>query len=101
MISVDRYTPGPSVILLVIASLAFLIPADFSMLINAFNFTSWFFKGLCIGSVIILRFTRPYKDHPRPYKVRLNLLFNTFLIQFSTLLITKKDAVYFIQQDYL
>jgi len=76
MATVDFHTPGPSLLISGLLSLIYIIPNDFNTLVNAFNFTGWFFHSLVFASVIILRFTR--KDYPRPFKVSVILTKNLF-----------------------
>lgn len=67
MVHVEYYTPIPSLVLNTTASLLFLIPGDFDLLLNAFSFTAWTFYGMSAIAVIVLRYRR--KDLPTPYKV--------------------------------
>ncbi|XP_051835706.1 B(0,+)-type amino acid transporter 1 [Antechinus flavipes] len=66
-ISVKRLTPAPAIIFYGIITILYIIPGDINTLINYFSFASWFFYGLTILGLIVMRFTK--KDHKRPIKV--------------------------------
>ncbi|XP_007474838.1 B(0,+)-type amino acid transporter 1 isoform X1 [Monodelphis domestica] len=66
-ISVKRLTPAPAIIFYGIIAILYIIPGDINTLINYFSFASWFFYGLTILGLIVMRFTK--KDHKRPIKV--------------------------------
>jgi APA family basic amino acid/polyamine antiporter len=60
-------TPGNSVLVLGIWSSLFVISGSFDLLADMFIFMSWFFYGLVVLGVFILRKKMPGAD--RPYKV--------------------------------
>ncbi|XP_074149336.1 B(0,+)-type amino acid transporter 1 isoform X1 [Sminthopsis crassicaudata] len=66
-ISVKRLTPAPAIIFYGIITILYIIPGDINTLINYFSFASWFFYGLTILGLIVMRFTK--KDYKRPIKV--------------------------------
>ncbi|XP_006867371.1 PREDICTED: B(0,+)-type amino acid transporter 1 [Chrysochloris asiatica] len=66
-ISVRRLTPAPAIIFYGTIAIIYIIPGDINSLVNYFSFTAWFFYGLTIFGLIVMRFTR--KDLERPIKV--------------------------------
>ncbi|XP_036607907.1 B(0,+)-type amino acid transporter 1 [Trichosurus vulpecula] len=66
-ISVKRLTPAPAIVFYGIITILYIIPGDINTLINYFSFASWFFYGLTIIGLIVMRFTK--KDQKRPIKV--------------------------------
>ncbi|CAL1547645.1 unnamed protein product [Lymnaea stagnalis] len=66
-IHVKKATPLPSLILTTIVAIMMMIPGDIFSLIDFFSFAAWLFYGATMGSVLILRYTKP--DAPRPYRV--------------------------------
>ncbi|XP_020840703.1 B(0,+)-type amino acid transporter 1 [Phascolarctos cinereus] len=66
-ISVKRLTPAPAIIFYGIIAILYIIPGDINTLINYFSFASWFFYGLTVVGLIVMRFTK--KDRKRPIKV--------------------------------
>ncbi len=46
----------------------FVIPSDVGALLDLFNFATWFFYGLTMIALMILRYTM--RDAYRPFKVR-------------------------------
>nr|CAB3266339.1 b(0,+)-type amino acid transporter 1-like [Phallusia mammillata] len=67
MAHVKYYTPLTSIMFLTLAGLFYLLPNDFSSLVNAFTFAAWLFYGLAMAGVLVMRITRP--DMERPFKV--------------------------------
>ncbi|XP_060564444.1 b(0,+)-type amino acid transporter 1-like isoform X3 [Ruditapes philippinarum] len=68
-IHVKQYTPLPSLVVSVILSAAMVLFGEIFALIDFFSFTAWFFYGLTMLSLIVLRCTQ--KERKRPYKVPL------------------------------
>ncbi|XP_072488173.1 B(0,+)-type amino acid transporter 1 [Notamacropus eugenii] len=66
-ISVKRLTPAPAIIFYGFIAILYIIPGDINTLINYFSFASWFFYGLTVLGLIVMRFTK--KDWKRPIKV--------------------------------
>ncbi|XP_060041658.1 B(0,+)-type amino acid transporter 1 [Erinaceus europaeus] len=66
-ISVKRLTPAPAIIFYGIIAIIYIIPGNINSLVNYFSFTAWFFYGLTVLGLIVMRFTR--KDLERPIKV--------------------------------
>ncbi|XP_061621787.1 b(0,+)-type amino acid transporter 1-like isoform X1 [Phyllopteryx taeniolatus] len=66
-ISVRRLTPTPALLFNGFLAILYIIPADINTLINYFSFAQWFFCGLTILSLIVMRFTK--KELKRPVKV--------------------------------
>ncbi|KAM7057941.1 B(0,+)-type amino acid transporter 1 isoform 1-T4 [Molossus nigricans] len=66
-ISVKRLTPAPAIIFYGIIATIYIIPGDINSLVNYFSFAAWFFYGLTVLGLIVMRFTR--KDLERPVKV--------------------------------
>nr|XP_061796465.1 b(0,+)-type amino acid transporter 1-like [Nerophis lumbriciformis] len=66
-ISLRRLTPAPALMFNGFLAMLYIIPADINTLINYFSFAQWFFYGLTISSLIVMRFTR--KELKRPVKV--------------------------------
>ncbi|XP_061670422.1 b(0,+)-type amino acid transporter 1-like isoform X2 [Syngnathoides biaculeatus] len=66
-ISLRRLTPSPALMFNGFLAILYIIPADINTLINYFSFAQWFFHGLTILSLIVMRFTR--KELKRPVKV--------------------------------
>uniref|UniRef100_T1E7C0 b(0,+)-type amino acid transporter 1 n=2 Tax=Colubroidea TaxID=34989 RepID=T1E7C0_CROHD len=82
-ISVKRLTPAPSVIFYGIIAFFYVIPGDINTLINYFSFAVWFFYGLTILGLIIMRFTR--KDLKRP--IRIPLIIPIFVVLVAIVLV--------------
>ncbi|XP_063169248.1 B(0,+)-type amino acid transporter 1 [Candoia aspera] len=68
-ISVKRLTPAPAIIFYGIVAIFYVIPGDITTLINYFSFAVWFFYGLTVLGLIVMRFTR--KNLERPIRVPL------------------------------
>ncbi|XP_036130743.1 b(0,+)-type amino acid transporter 1-like [Molossus molossus] len=66
-ISVKRLTPAPAIIFYGIIATIYIIPGDINSLVNYVSFAAWFFYGLTVLGLIVMRFTR--KDLERPIKV--------------------------------
>ncbi|XP_061881257.1 b(0,+)-type amino acid transporter 1 isoform X2 [Entelurus aequoreus] len=66
-ISLRRLTPSPAIIFNGLLAILYIIPADINTLINFFSFAQWFFNGLTISTLIVMRFTR--KELKRPVKI--------------------------------
>ncbi|XP_055992722.1 B(0,+)-type amino acid transporter 1 [Sorex fumeus] len=66
-INVRRLTPAPAIIFCGIIATIYIIPGDINSLVNYFSFASWFFYGMTVLGLIVMRFTR--KDLERPIKV--------------------------------
>ncbi|XP_061621791.1 b(0,+)-type amino acid transporter 1-like isoform X3 [Phyllopteryx taeniolatus] len=66
VLSRDEILRSPAVAVGFLAIL-YIIPADINTLINYFSFAQWFFCGLTILSLIVMRFTK--KELKRPVKV--------------------------------
>ncbi|CAH1982054.1 unnamed protein product [Acanthoscelides obtectus] len=62
-----RLTPAPAVILQGLISFAFILAGDIQELIEFASFLIWFFYGVAMISLLVLRKTR--KNANRPYKV--------------------------------
>ncbi|CAM9624537.1 unnamed protein product [Lampetra fluviatilis] len=69
MAHVHRLTPAPALMFTALLSLLMVAWGDFGTIVNYFSFTSWFFYGITVSSLLYLRYVRP--DSPRPYKVPL------------------------------
>ncbi|XP_044520117.1 B(0,+)-type amino acid transporter 1 isoform X1 [Gracilinanus agilis] len=94
-ISVKRLTPAPAIIFYGIIAILYIIPGDINTLINYFSFASWFFYGLTILGLIVMRFTK--KDHKRPIKVPIVIpILVTFISAYLVLapIISKPDLPY-------
>lgn len=68
-VHVGQYTPLPSLIVATVIASAMVLMGEIFQLIDFFSFTAWFFYGLTMFSLIVMRVTQ--KDRPRPYKVPL------------------------------
>ncbi|XP_077442654.1 b(0,+)-type amino acid transporter 1-like [Stigmatopora argus] len=66
-ISLRRLTPAPALMFNGFLAMLYIIPADINTLINYFSFAQWFFYGLTMLSLIVMRFTR--KELKRPVKI--------------------------------
>ena len=64
---VNKKTPSTALYFLTFLSCVYVIPGDFSALLNYFSFAAWLFYGLTVFGVILMRFTQP--DAERPIKV--------------------------------
>lgn len=64
-----RLTPSPAVVMQGIVALLFIVLGDIVELIEFASFLIWFFYGVAMISLLVLRKTM--KDVPRPYKVSL------------------------------
>ncbi|XP_027723875.1 b(0,+)-type amino acid transporter 1 [Vombatus ursinus] len=94
-ISVKRLTPAPAIIFYGIITILYIIPGDINTLINYFSFAAWFFYGLTIVGLIVMRFTK--KDHKRPIKVPVFIpILMTFISIYLVLapIITKPELPY-------
>ena len=67
--NVTRKTPSVAILFLTGLSCLYVLPSNFSTLVNYFSFSAWIFYGLTVFSVIFMRFTQP--DRHRPIKVPL------------------------------
>ncbi|XP_040848845.1 solute carrier family 7 member 13-like [Ochotona curzoniae] len=67
--------PVVAVILRLIFASILVIPSDLILLINYIGFTNWIELGLMMIGLLKLRYQEP--NLPRPYKVRLPLVFGT------------------------
>ncbi|XP_045193427.1 b(0,+)-type amino acid transporter 1-like isoform X3 [Mercenaria mercenaria] len=76
-IHVKQYTPLPSLVVSVILAAAMVLFGEIFALIDFFSFTAWFFYGLTMLSLIVLRCTQ--KERKRPYKVPLAVPILVFL----------------------
>lgn len=62
-----KLTPSPAVILQGMITLIFIVTGEIVELIEFVSFLIWFFYGMAMVSLLILR--RTMKDAPRPYRV--------------------------------
>ncbi|XP_045464859.1 b(0,+)-type amino acid transporter 1-like isoform X1 [Harmonia axyridis] len=62
-----RLTPSPAVVMQGIIALLFIVLGDIVELIEFASFLIWFFYGVAMVSLLVLR--RTMKDVPRPYRV--------------------------------
>ncbi|XP_015912619.1 large neutral amino acids transporter small subunit 2-like [Parasteatoda tepidariorum] len=69
MINVKRCTPVPAVLLTCLMSLMMLCTSDVYVLINYLSFAQWFWTGVVIVGLMVMRVTKP--DLHRPIKVSL------------------------------
>ncbi|XP_077420023.1 b(0,+)-type amino acid transporter 1 isoform X1 [Vanacampus margaritifer] len=83
-ISLRRFTPSPALMFNGFLAILYTIPADINTLINYFSFAQWFFYGLTMFSVIVMRFTR--KELKRPVKVPIIIAVLMVLISFYLVL---------------
>ena len=67
--NVTRKTPSVAIFFLTGLSCIYVLPSDFTTLVNYFSFSAWIFYGLTVFSVLFMRFTQP--DRLRPIKVPL------------------------------
>lgn len=72
-IHVKKYTPSPALIFNALLSIAYVVPGNVNSLIDFFSFTAWLFYGLTMLALIKLRYTEPWKDKHRPYRVHLSI----------------------------
>ncbi|XP_077568645.1 b(0,+)-type amino acid transporter 1-like isoform X2 [Stigmatopora nigra] len=77
-ISLRRLTPAPALMFNGFLAMLYIIPADINTLINYFSFSQWFFYGLTMLSLIVMRFTR--KELKRPVKIPIIIAFIMVLI---------------------
>uniref|UniRef100_A0A670YKQ3 b(0,+)-type amino acid transporter 1 n=1 Tax=Pseudonaja textilis TaxID=8673 RepID=A0A670YKQ3_PSETE len=77
-ISVKRLTPAPSVIFYGMVAFFYVLPGDIDTLINYFSFAVWFFYGLTVLGLIVMRYTR--KDLERPIRIPLIIPFVVVLV---------------------
>lgn len=82
-IQINNLTPFYALCLSTCIALLLLIPGDFNTLINYYGFATWFFYGLTVVALLVLRGTHP--EYPRPFKVP--LVFPIFFILCSVYLI--------------
>lgn len=75
MISVERSTPTPSLIVSCLMSLGMLVTSDVYQLINYFSFTLWLWTGIATASLIYLRKTRPEMKRPIAFPLLLPFSF--------------------------
>ena len=66
---VKRKTPSTAIYFLTLLSCAYVLPGNFSELLNYFSFAAWLFYGMTVLGVITMRFTQP--DRERPFRVPL------------------------------
>lgn len=79
-IHIAKYTPSPALIFNAILSIIYVIPGNTNSLIDFFSFTAWLFYGLTMLALIKLRFTAPWKDKHRPYRVHLSIPIFVFIV---------------------
>lgn len=70
-IDVRRFTPSVALLFNCAIALLMTLPnsSNFSSVLDFFSFVQWLFYGLSCLSVVIFRYTDPYKNHHRPYTV--------------------------------
>nr|CAI5840588.1 unnamed protein product [Callosobruchus analis] len=72
----ERLTPAPAVVLQGLISLMFILAGDIQELIEFASFLIWFFYGVAMVSLLILR--KSMKNAHRPYKVIKLLIIRSF-----------------------
>lgn len=77
-VHVRHCTPLPSLIVSTLIAASMVLMGEIFELIDFFSFTAWFFYGLTMLALIILRITQ--KTRPRPYKVPLIIPVTTLLV---------------------
>ncbi|KAK9891437.1 hypothetical protein WA026_014672 [Henosepilachna vigintioctopunctata] len=77
-----RLTPSPAVVLQGVIAFLFIVMGDIVELIEFVSFLIWFFYGLAMVSLLVLR--RTMKDVPRPYKVP--IIIPVFILLVATFL---------------
>ncbi len=61
------HTPADAIVVLAMVAAAFALSGSFEQIVNYFAFIDYFFFGLAVASVIILR--RRFPSMPRPFKM--------------------------------
>jgi amino acid transporter len=114
MISVNRSTPTPSLLVSCLITLAMLVQPDVYALINYFSFTLWLWTGIATAALIYLRFKRPDINRPIRFPLILPIVFTTgcfvltaFAIYsdpvsagYGSILFVLGVPVYFLQRYY-
>ncbi|XP_046734368.1 b(0,+)-type amino acid transporter 1-like [Diprion similis] len=77
-IHIQKMTPAAAVALQGLITLVFIVSGDVIALIEFASFLTWFFYGLAMIALIVLRRTKP--DAPRPYKVPIAIPWLVFCI---------------------
>ncbi|CAG4984116.1 unnamed protein product [Colias eurytheme] len=68
-VNVKRLTPAPAVALQAVITCIFILVGNIATLIEFASWFLWFFYGLAMVALLVLRRTQPYADKPRPYRV--------------------------------
>jgi L-type amino acid transporter 9 len=71
MVHIQKFTPIPASMLVVFIAIILIFIANVSSLITYLSFVKWIFYGMNMISLIKFRFSKQYKDLPRPFKVPL------------------------------
>ncbi|KAH3778537.1 hypothetical protein DPMN_180002 [Dreissena polymorpha] len=66
-VHVKQLTPLPSLMVSVLVASCLVLFGEIFQLIDFFSFTAWFFYGLTMACLLVLRYTQ--KERHRPYKV--------------------------------
>ena len=77
MISVQRSTPTPSLLLTCLVTLVMLIQSDVYALINYFSFTLWLWTGIATAALVYLRITKPNLERPIKFPLILPIAFTS------------------------
>lgn len=114
MISVNRSTPTPSLLVSCLITLVMLIQSDVYALINYFSFTLWLWTGIATAALIYLRIKKPDMERPIRFPLILPIVFTTgcfvltaFAIYsdplsagYGSLLFVVGVPVFFLQRHY-
>lgn len=73
--NVSRKTPSVAILFLAFLSCIYVLPSDFSTLVNYFSFAAWIFYGLTVFSVIFMRFSQPNRERPIRVPILIPVLF--------------------------